>query len=129
MTYTDATGRQSAVTSYRATLITPPPSASGQERRVLQLRAALPDASTLEVLYYYVGAGFPTAPGTVTLDVPVQVLNYSTGSGGFGYYSSASNLGTLIVNTMSPAVFSGNYSGTLGPTGERVRLDFQNIAL
>ena len=129
MTYTDAAGQKSAITTYRTTLITPPPSASGQERRVLQLQATLPDASTLEVLYYYVGAGFPTAPGTITLDGPVQVLNYATGSGGSGYYSSAGNLGTLTVNTVSPAVFSGNYSGTLGPTGQRVRLDFQNIAL
>lgn len=130
MTYTDATGRQSAITTYHTALITPPPSTSGQERRILQLQVTLPDASTLELLYYYVGAGFPTTPGPVALDELVQVLNYSTGSGGYGYYGSVRNVGALTVNTVSPAVFSGTYDGTLGPNGQQtVHLEFQNISL
>ena len=130
MTYTDVTGRQSAITNYRTTLVTPPPSASGQERRILQLQATLPDASTLELLYYYVGTGFPTTPGPVTLDGLIQVLNYSTGAGGYGYYGAVGNAGTLTVNKVSPAVFSGFYNGTLGPNSQQpVRLVFQNISL
>ena len=130
MTYTDVTGRKSTITTYSVTLVTPPPSASGQERRILQLKATLPDGSTLELLYYYVGTGFPTAPGPVTLDELVQVLNYSTGAGGYGYYGTVGNVGALTINKVSPAVFSGFYNGTLGPNGQQpVRLDFQNISL
>ncbi|MBD2723998.1 hypothetical protein [Hymenobacter armeniacus] len=56
-------------------LVTPPPSASGQERRILVLRAGLPDGSALALLYYYVGKGLPGSTGPVLLNVPVQACN------------------------------------------------------
>ena len=130
VTYTDAIGKQTLLTTYGASLITPPRSATGQERRILVLRSSLPDGTVLELLYYYVGSGFPAATGPVRLDELVQSANYPTGGTAIGgpYYGGVST-GSLSVDSVTPAVCSGIFAGPMVVGGPSVRLVFQRVRL
>ncbi|UOQ99359.1 hypothetical protein MUN81_07630 [Hymenobacter sp. 5317J-9] len=129
VTYTDATGKTATLTSYNVSLVTPPPSSSGQERRILVLRAGLPDGSILELLYYYVGKGFPSSTGPVLLDSPVLACNYPAGgtSSGGPFYTGPTTTGALTVDNLMPGFCSGSFAGPTTMGGASVRLVFQRL--
>ncbi len=128
--YTDGGGKTTALTAVRASLGTPPPSASGQQRRMLVLRSDLPDGTTLELLYYYVGSGFPSTTGPVRLDEFVQSANYPIGgNANGGTYFGGTATSTLTVDSVTPAVCSGTFAGPVTMGGPSVRLVFQRVPL
>ena len=128
-TYTDATGKESTIATYRVAVLTTPPSASGQDRRLLSVRLTLADGTYLEVLYSYLGTGFPTTTGPVALDFPVYVANYPPTSSGFGYLSAAGATGSIGVDSVSPAVVSGSFVGALVVGGANIRVAFKRLPL
>ena len=128
--YTDGTGKTSALTTFQASLSTPPPSTLGQARRILVLRSNLPDGTTLELLYYYVGSTFPGSTGPVRLDGPVQSANYPIGgNANGGPYFGGSSTGSLTVDSVTPALCSGTFAGPMVVGGPSVRLVFQRVPL
>ncbi|MDB5234220.1 MAG: hypothetical protein JWR44_1213 [Hymenobacter sp.] len=130
VTYTDPAGKQTALTAYSVSLTTPPPSTTGQPRQILVFRATLPDGSVLELLYYYLGNGFPAATGAVRLDEFVQSANYPMGgNANGGTYFGGTATGTLSVDSVSPAVCSGTFAGPMVQGGPGVRLVFERVRL
>ncbi|MDO7849423.1 phosphatase PAP2 family protein [Hymenobacter sp. M29] len=128
--YTDGAGKTTTLSTFQASLSTPPPSTSGQARRILVLKSNLPDGTTLELLYYYVGSTFPTSTGPVQLDEFVQSANYPIGgNANGGPFFGGSSTGTLTVDSVTPALCSGTFAGPMVVGGPRVRLAFQRVPL
>lgn len=127
--YTDAAGKEVSLTTYHTRLITPPPSTTGQERRVFEVTATLPDGSTLGLLYYCIGNAAPAAKGAVALDEYIQIARYPSGTSGYGYYGSAGATGGLNVDALNPTTFSGSYAGPMMVGSPPIRVRFQRLQL
>lgn len=127
VTYTDASGKSSALSTYQVYSVTAPP-VGGVARRAVVVRTTLPNASTLDVTYTTTGTSFPGGLGDVTLVEAPLVDNYGPVPT-TRYQAAGVTTGTLKVEGEAPTVVSGTYSGPLTAGGGTVKLVFNKLTI
>lgn len=124
VTYTDAAGATTTVSTFSTYYVTATPASNG-DRRAILVRSQLSNGSTLDVTYTYMGQTFPGATGPVTLNGPLRVDNYVGSTAGMTYNPASG--GTISVQSITPRVVSGTYAGPLVSGGPSVRLVFDRL--
>lgn len=127
-TYTGPTGAAVAVNSATAFSVTAAPNQPNQSRRAIGVTAVLSNGRTLTVSFEYLGGAFPSAPGAVALDAGIRVW-YRLDQTPISDYVAPVTAGTLRVDSVSPQVVSGTYTGPLTAGGPAVSFTFNRLSI
>ncbi|RSK50787.1 hypothetical protein [Hymenobacter rigui] len=125
-TYAEGSGAAVALSLPSVSYVTAVANGPGnQPRRAIVLRVTLPNGSVSTMTYNYAGSEFP-AVGPVALDVPVVITPVTITGPGF---QDGGSQATLKVESVTPQVVSGTYSGTFTMGGPPVRVVFNRLPL
>ena len=126
--YTDAAGNTAPISSYTAYSVTATPGSQQRERRAVVIRALLPNGSTLDATYTYMGRTYIGGAGAMPLDEPVLVVNYGGQLSPRTSYQAAGFTTGTLVSEAGPNTVSGTYTGPLVAGGGAVRLTFSKLS-
>ena len=128
VTYVAPNGAAVAVSSWVVYSVTAAPNRPGQDRRSVTVQATFAGGRVLTLAFDYVGSTFPRQTGPVALDAGIRVsdaVNQQAGS----YYVAPVTAGTLRVDSVSPQVVSGTYTGPLVAGGPAVSFAFSKLPI
>jgi len=103
-------------------------SQANEPRRAVVLHAVLPNGQTLAITYSFLGSAFP-ATGSVALDAPVQIAALNAANQPGTAWQDGGSRAQLTVDSTSPKVVSGSYTGTFTAGGPVVRFTFTRLPL